>query len=56
MAIQFSTGVRNGMLDAIETAVGATAVIKLFTGAQPSNCAAANCLTEGAACLGDTCT
>jgi hypothetical protein len=46
MAIQFSVNARNGMLDAIETELGATPVLKLFTGAQPANCAAANSGTE----------
>ncbi len=42
MAIQFSTAVRNAMLDAIETAIGTSAVLKIRTGAQPANCAAAD--------------
>ncbi|MEQ1519730.1 MAG: hypothetical protein ABL936_00495 [Aestuariivirga sp.] len=42
MALQFSTAVRNAMLDAIETATGATAVLKIRTGAAPANCAAAD--------------
>ena len=42
MAVQFSTGVRNAMLDAWETAIGASAVMKIRTGAQPANCAAAD--------------
>src|SRR6188474_743100 len=42
MAIQLSTAVRNGRLDAIESVIGASAVMKIFTGAQPANCAAAN--------------
>lgn len=42
MAIQLSTAVRNGMLDAIETAIGTGAVVKIKTGAQPANCAAAD--------------
>ncbi len=42
MALQFSTAVRNAMLDAIETAVGASAVLKIRTGSQPANCAAAD--------------
>lgn len=46
MAVQLSVAVRNARLDAIETAVGTTAVLKLFTGAQPANCAAANTGTE----------
>lgn len=42
MAIQLSTAVRNARLDAIETTVGTSAVLKLRTGAQPANCAAAD--------------
>src|SRR6266850_7644785 len=42
MTIQLSVAVRNAMLDAIETAIGAGAVIKMRTGAQPANNAAAD--------------
>lgn len=42
MAIQLSTTVRNAQLDAIETAIGATAVLKIRTGAQPSDVATAD--------------
>lgn len=42
MALQLSTSVRNALLDAIETAIGASAVLKIFSGAAPANCAAAN--------------
>lgn len=42
MTIQFSVAVRNARLDAIETAIGASAVLKIRTGAQPANCAAAD--------------
>jgi hypothetical protein len=41
MALQFSTAVRNAMLDAIETATGASAKLRIYTGAAPANCAAA---------------
>lgn len=37
MAIQLSTAVRNARLDAIETTVGTSAVMKIRTGAQPAN-------------------
>jgi hypothetical protein len=37
MAIQLSTTVRNARLDAIETAIGTAAVLKLRTGAPPAN-------------------
>jgi len=42
MAIQLSVTVRNARLDAIETAIGASAVLKIRTGAAPANCAAAD--------------
>lgn len=42
MAFQFSVAVRNARLDAIETAIGASAVMKIRTGAAPANCAAAD--------------
>lgn len=42
MAIQFSTTVRNARLDAIETAIGASAVMKIRTGAAPASCASAD--------------
>ena len=41
MAIQLSTAVRNGRLNAIETAVGSSALLEIYTGAQPANCATA---------------
>jgi hypothetical protein len=42
MAIQFSAAVRNARLDAIETAIGATAVLKIRTGAVPATVATAD--------------
>jgi hypothetical protein len=42
MAIQLSTTVRNARLDAIETAVGTSAVLKIRTGSAPSNCGTAD--------------
>lgn len=42
MTLQYSTSVRNAKLDAIETAIGASAVLKIRTGAPPANCAAAD--------------
>ena len=42
MAVQYSTSVRNGMLDAIETAIGTAAVLKIRSGAQPATCATAD--------------
>lgn len=42
MAIQLSAAVRNARLDAIETAIGTSAVLKIRTGAQPANVATAD--------------
>lgn len=42
MAIQFSTSVRNARLNAIETAIGTSAVLKLRTGAAPADCGTAD--------------
>jgi hypothetical protein len=42
MAVQLSTTVRNARLDAIETAIGTSAVLKIRTGAAPANCATAD--------------
>lgn len=42
MAIQLSTTTRNARLDAIETAIGASAVLKIRSGSPPANCAASD--------------
>lgn len=42
MALQYSVAVRNAKLDAVETTIGASAVLKIRTGAAPANCAAAD--------------
>lgn len=42
MAIQLSTPVRNARLDAIETQIGASAILRIRSGAAPANCAAAD--------------
>ena len=42
MAIQYSTAVRNAQLDALETAIGVSAVLKIRTGAAPANVATAD--------------
>lgn len=42
MAIQLSTAVRNARLDAIETAIGTSAILRIRTGSVPANCAAAD--------------
>jgi hypothetical protein len=42
MALQLSVAVRNAMLDAIETAIGTSAVLKIRTGAAPASVATAD--------------
>lgn len=42
MAVQLSTSVRNARLDAIETTIGTSAILKIRTGAAPANCATAD--------------
>ena len=41
MSVQFSDAVRNAMNDAWETTVGTAPTLRIRTGAQPANCAAA---------------
>ena len=42
MTIQLSVSVRNARLDAIETAIGASAILKIRSGAAPADCATAD--------------
>lgn len=42
MSVQFSVAVRNAELDAIETAIGVDAVLKVRSGAPPANVATAD--------------
>lgn len=42
MAVQLSIAVRNARLDAIETNIGTSAVLKIRSGAQPATCATAD--------------
>jgi hypothetical protein len=42
MALKYSVTVRNARLDAIETAIGTSAILKIRTGAPPANCATAD--------------
>ena len=42
MTLQKSVAVRNAQLDAIETAIGVSAVLKVRTGAVPAGCATAD--------------
>jgi hypothetical protein len=41
MVLQYSVAVRNAQLDTFETTVGASAILRIRTGAPPPNCAAA---------------
>lgn len=50
MAIQWSTTVRNAILDQIETSIGVSAILKMRTGAQPATCATADSGTVLATC------
>ena len=42
MAVQLSVAVRNALMNAIETAIGTSAVLKIRTGAQPATVATAD--------------
>jgi hypothetical protein len=42
MSVQFSVAVRNSRLDAIETSIGTSAVVKIRTGSAPATCATAD--------------
>src|SRR6476646_4040465 len=42
MALQLSTSCRNARLDAIETTISTSAILKIRTGAAPANSAAAS--------------
>jgi hypothetical protein len=46
LAWQFSVAVRNALLDAIETNIGVSAKLMIYTGAVPANCAAATTGTK----------
>lgn len=45
MLVQLSQAVRNARLDAIETTVGASAILRVYAGSMPANCAAASAAT-----------
>lgn len=42
MAFQYSTTLRNNQVAQIQSTGGASAVLKIFSGAEPANCAAAD--------------
>jgi hypothetical protein len=50
MALQLSTTVRNARLDAIETAIGTSPILKIRTGSAPASCATADSGTILATC------
>lgn len=42
MTLQYSVAVRNARLDAVESTVGTSAILKIRSGSAPANCAAAD--------------
>lgn len=42
MPLQYSDAVRNARLDVVESTTGASAILRIRTGAAPANCAAAD--------------
>lgn len=46
MTLQFSTDLRNARLNAIETEIGTSAVMKIFTGSPPADCGEADSGTQ----------
>jgi len=42
MSLQYSVSVRNAKLDAVETAIGTSAVLKIRSGSVPATCATAD--------------
>lgn len=42
MALQYSVGVRNAQLDAVETTVGTSAILRIRSGSVPASCATAD--------------
>jgi len=46
MSIQLSVAVRNARLDAIETAIGVSAKLQIWTGSMPASCATASTGTK----------
>jgi hypothetical protein len=42
LALQFSVALRNAALDSHEVTIGLSAILKIRSGAQPTNCAAAD--------------
>lgn len=42
MTYQYSVAVRNAKLDQLESTIGTSPILKVFSGAEPANCAAAD--------------
>lgn len=42
MAFQYGTTLRNNQVSQIQTTIGASGTLKIFSGAEPANCAAAD--------------
>lgn len=42
MALQYSVAVNNARLDAVESTTGTAPLLRIFSGSQPANCAAAD--------------
>jgi hypothetical protein len=42
MTFQYSVAIRNAKLDQVESTIGVSALLKIFSGAEPANCAAAD--------------
>jgi len=42
LALQYSAAVRNAQLDAVESTIGTSAVLKIRSGSAPANCATAD--------------
>lgn len=41
MSLQYSTSVRNAQLDAVESTTGTSAILRIYTGSPPADCATA---------------
>ena len=50
MTLQYSVAVRNARLDAVESTIGTSAVLKIFDGSKPATCADADAGTVLATC------
>jgi hypothetical protein len=42
MALQYSTAIRNAQLDAVESTIGVSAILKIRSGSPPADCATAD--------------